>query len=168
VPEKGLDTLLAAWAQARRPPGWRLRLVGEGPLRAALEAQARALGIAASVELPGQSERVEEDLAGADLGVLPSRFEGLSNTLLEGMAAGLPMLASRISGNEDFVVPGRNGWLFEPGDVTGLAAVLSAAMALPAAARQAMGEAARADVLAKASVPAVIGQLLPLYRGAKA
>lgn len=168
VPEKGLDTLLAAWAQARRPPGWRLRLVGEGPLRATLEAQARALGIAASVELPGQSERVEEDLAGADLGVLPSRFEGLSNTLLEGMAAGLPMLASRISGNEDFVVPGRNGWLFEPGDVAGLAAALSVAMALPAAARQAMGEAARADVLAKASVPAVIGQLLPLYREAKA
>ena len=167
VPEKGLDTLLSAWASASRPEGWRLRLVGGGPLEDALRAQAVRLGVEASVDFAGPSSAVERELASADVGVLPSRFEGLSNTLLESMAAGLPIIATRISGSEDFVVPGRNGWLCEVDDVDALAAALGAAMAMPAEARLALGAAARADVLAKASVPAVVDQLLPLYAGTR-
>jgi glycosyltransferase involved in cell wall biosynthesis len=164
VPEKGLDSLLAAWARARRP-GWRLRLVGGGGLDAALRAQAAQLGVADSVDLPGPSDAVERELATADVGVLSSRFEGLSNTLLEYMAAGLPVIATRISGSEDLVVPERNGWLVDVDDVDGLATALAKAMDLAPAARQAIGEQARADVVAKASVPAVIAQLMPLYAG---
>lgn len=168
VPEKGLDCLLTAWAKARRPPGWRLRLVGGGVLLEALRRQALALGVADSVDLPGPSDAVEQELATADIGVLPSRFEGLSNTLLEYMAAGLPVIATRISGSEDLIIPQRNGWLCDVDDVDGLAAALSEAMGLSSAARQGIGALARADVMAKASVPAVIAQLMPLYAGEQA
>jgi glycosyltransferase involved in cell wall biosynthesis len=164
VPEKGLDSLLHAWATARRP-GWRLRLVGGGGEDGALRALAATLGVADSVDLPGPSDAVERELASADIGILPSRFEGLSNTLLEYMAAGLPVIATRISGSEDLVIPRRNGWLCDVDDVAGLAAALAEAMDLTPQTRRAMGDAARADVLAKASVPAVIAQLMPLYAG---
>jgi glycosyltransferase involved in cell wall biosynthesis len=164
VPEKGLDSLLHAWATARRP-GWRLRLVGGGGEDGALRALVATLGVADSVDLPGPSDAVERELASADIGILPSRFEGLSNTLLEYMAAGLPVIATRISGSEDLVIPRRNGWLCDVDDVAGLAAALAEAMDLTPQTRRAMGDAARADVLAKASVPAVIAQLMPLYAG---
>lgn len=165
VPEKGLDTLLHAWAQADRPPGWRLRLVGGGDRGSELAALAARLGIAPSVDFPGASSTVDLELGRADVGVLPSRFEGLSNTLLEYMAAALPVIATRISGSEDLVAPGRNGWLCEVDDVEALSVALSEAMAMPASQRRSMGMFARSDVMAKASVPAVITQLLPLYRG---
>jgi glycosyltransferase involved in cell wall biosynthesis len=165
VPEKGLDSLLKAWATSRRP-GWRLRLVGGGGEDAALRALAATLGVADSVDLAGPSDAVEHELAHADVGILPSRFEGLSNTLLEYMAAGLPVIATRISGSEDLVIPRRNGWLCDVDDVAGLAVALGEAMDLAPGARRAMGDAARADVVAKASVPAVIAQLMPLYAGA--
>ncbi len=96
-------------------------------------------------------------LADADVGVLPSRIEGLSNTLLEFMASGLPALASRVSGSEDFVVPGRNGWLFPVADVAALAAALREAEALPPERLAAMGRQARADVEATASLDVVVG-----------
>lgn len=164
VPEKGLDSLLQAWAASRRA-GWRLRLVGGGGEDGALRALAARLGVADSVDLPGPSDAVERELASADLGILPSRFEGLSNTLLEYMAAGLPVVATRISGSEDLVIPDRNGWLCDVDDVEGLAAALGEAMNLSPEARRGIGDAARADVVAKASVPAVIAQLMPLYAG---
>ncbi len=66
----------------------------------------------------GHRDRVEDVLADADVGVLPSRIEGLSNTLLEFMACGLPPIASRVSGSEDFVEPGAQR-LAVPGDVAG-------------------------------------------------
>ena len=131
----------------------------------AATAEVNWLGIAPSVDLPGASSTVDLELARADVGVLPSRFEGLSNTLLEYMAATLPVIATRISGSEDLVAPGRNGWLCEVDDVEGLSVALSEAMAMPASQRRSMGMFARSDVMAKASVPAVIAQLLPLYRG---
>ncbi|HVU53016.1 MAG TPA: glycosyltransferase [Polyangia bacterium] len=166
VPEKGLGTLLAAWARAfEGRKDARLRLVGEGRLEAELRAQARALGIAEEVEFLGHHGKVEEILATADVGVLPSNIEGLSNTLLEFMASGLPTIATRVSGSEDFVVTGRNGWLFDPGDVDALAAHLGAAATLPAAALDELGRRARADVEQASALEHVTGRLLELYRG---
>src|SRR5579863_10367751 len=168
VPEKNLAMLLEAWARAF-PPGEavdaQLRLVGGGPLAERLRAQAETLGLARQVEFLGHRDRVEEVLADADVGVLPSRIEGLSNTLLEFMAGGLPPLASRVSGSEDFVVPGRNGWLFEVSDVAALAAALREAKALPPERLAAMGRQARADVEATASLGVVAGRLQALYAG---
>ena len=165
VPEKGLDNLLRAWAMAGEArQGWRLLLVGDGPLRDSLVALAEALGVADSVVFHGASTHVEQQLAEADIGVLASRFEGLSNTLLECMAAGLPMIATRISGSEDFVQSGRNGWLCAPDSVDSLSDALQAALRLGAEARRQLGEQARADVMARASIAAVTAQLVRLYR----
>ena len=82
------------------------------------------------------------------------------------MASGLPALASRVSGSEDFVVPGRNGWLFEVSDVSALAAALRDAKTLPPERLAAMGRQARADVEAAASLDVVAGRLQALYAGA--
>lgn len=167
VLEKGLPTLLDAWASAFRGHGSavRLRIVGGGPLEEELRAHAERLGIGAQVELLGPSDRVEDVLADADAGVLPSRIEGLSNTLLEFMASGLPVIATRVSGSEDFVVPGRNGWLVEVGDAGALAAALLQAAALPAGDLSELGRNARTDVTATAALETVVARLGALYRG---
>jgi glycosyltransferase involved in cell wall biosynthesis len=166
VPEKGLTTLLDAWAEAfRGRRDVRLRLVGGGPLEKELRQQAERLGIAAQVELTGPVDRVEDVLVETDIGVLPSRIEGLSNTLLELMACGLPVLATRVSGSEDFVAPGRNGWLCPVSDVAALSAALREAEALAPEKLSQLGKNARADVASAASLDTVVGRLLALYRG---
>jgi len=168
VAEKGLGALFEAWAQAfaGRPTGQvRLRLVGGGPLEEELRTTAQRLGIADQVEFLGHRDRVEEVLAEADLGVLPSRIEGLSNTLLEFMASGLPVLATRVSGSEDFVVTGRNGWLVDVSDVGAMAAALREAASLSSARLTEIGRQARHDVVEAAALDAVVGKLLQLYRG---
>ncbi|UXI66335.1 glycosyltransferase family 4 protein [Tahibacter amnicola] len=168
VSEKGLDTLLRAWAQAGSSlAGWRLRLVGGGVQERELRQLADTLGIGGAVDFVGPSDAVEQHLAEADVGLLPSRFEGLSNTLLEYMAAGLPGIVSRISGSEDFIIARRSGWLFEPDDVAGLAAALAEMATAAREDRLAMGVAARQDVLARASIDAVVTRLLGLYAGAQ-
>jgi len=167
VREKGLDLLLSAWAQAfGERDDVRLDLVGHGELEAGLRRQAGQLGIAAQVRFLGHRADVETVLAEADFGILPSLIEGLSNTLLEFMASGLPVLASKVSGSEDFIVSGRNGWLVEAGDVAALAGALREAARLDAAALHALGDQARADVEAAAGLDSVVGRLLSLYRGA--
>lgn len=167
--EKGLLTLLAAFARiADAHPGASLMLVGSGRLEGQLKDEARKLGIADRVDFAGHSDDVASRLAQGNVGVLGSRIEGLSNTLLESMASGLPMVASRISGNEDFVHPGRNGWLFEPGDVDGLAACLAEAAALDPARRTAMGEDARTTACAQAGLDQVLNRLQALYADTRA
>ena len=165
VPEKGLDTLLRAFATATSAdPLATLQLVGSGPLAEPLAILARSLGIEDRIEFSGHRDDVAGALGGADIGVLPSRIEGLSNTLLECMSSGMPVVATRISGNEDFVRPGDNGWLCEPGDQEGLAACLASAMLLPAEELRAMGDRARRCVEQKAGLDVVLDQLLGLYR----
>lgn len=165
VPEKGLDTLLHAFVVVLRScPTARLRLVGSGPLAPTLVALSNELGIAGQVDFCGHRDDIEAVLADADIGVLASRIEGLSNTLLECMAAGLPMIASRISGNEDLVRTGENGWLFEPDDRNALASCLVEAAALPIGQRLAMGARARETVEQHAGLHRVIDSLVSLYR----
>lgn len=166
VEEKGIPLLLEAFADITATyPGARLIIVGTGPLLETLKLRASALGIDGAVVFAGHREDIEALLSSANIGVLPSRFEGLSNALLECMASGLPMVASRISGNEDFVQAGENGWLFEPGDGAGLARCLAAAAALAPGHRREMGERARATVARTAGVDQVLASLSMLYSG---
>jgi glycosyltransferase involved in cell wall biosynthesis len=81
------------------------------------------------------------------------------------MSAGLPMVVSRVSGSEDLVRHGVNGWMCEPGDRAGLARCLGEAIAATPAARQAMGRRARDTVEAYASLPRVLERLVEVYRG---
>lgn len=169
-PDKALDVLLQAWSLSlgREGSGWRLRLVGEGGQEERLRALAATLGIEGSVDFVGEIPRVEEELWAADASVLPSLREGLSNALLEAMAAGLPVVATRVSGSEDFIDTGENGWLCEPGDVDSLAAALGALGAASPEELERLGARGRQDVAQRASLPVVTARLLALYRGGRA
>jgi glycosyltransferase involved in cell wall biosynthesis len=107
-------------------------------------------------------------IALADLGLLTSHAEGLSNALLEYMAGGLPVVGSRISGTEDFIVPGETGWLFEPGRSDQLAECLALAAAATTSELARLGQAGRQRINVAASLTAVTDQLIDHYGVAKA
>lgn len=137
---------------SREFPALQLLLVGDGPMRAGLEAQARASG--APVRFAGARDDVEALLPALDAFVLPSHTEGLSIALLEACATGLPSVASHVGGNPEIIADGVTGLLFPDDDGDALAAALRRLLADPAL-RAPMGEAARAWVAANASMPAL-------------
>ncbi|NCO86554.1 MAG: glycosyltransferase family 4 protein [Rhodobacterales bacterium] len=144
---KGLPVLFEALTLiADRLPRLRLTLVGDGPDRRALEAEARGLPVA-FVGYKSQSE-VAELLRGADALVLPSFAEGLPVVLMEAMAARLPVIATRIAGVPELVEDGASGLLVPPGDAQALAAAIAAVLGDPARAGR-MGAAGRAKVSAE-------------------
>ncbi len=93
-PEKGFDRLIHAFAQADyQSSGWRLRILGEGSCREALQELIVQLGLQDRVELPGWVRPVWDELAAATMFVLPSRYEGFPSALLEAMVVGVPSIA---------------------------------------------------------------------------
>jgi glycosyltransferase involved in cell wall biosynthesis len=126
VYQKGLDVLLDALGHlphvpdvpgAAHEPAWELHVAGDGPQRAQLEAQARALHIADRIFFRGWMRRPElaEIMRDMDAYVFASRDEGMPNAVLEAMASGLPVVATRIAGSEELVVPETTGLLVAPG-----------------------------------------------------
>lgn len=117
VPAKGYDLLLSAWASitAGSSQGT-LVILGDGPLRQDLEADARDHGLEGRVIFAGLSRDIPGWLAHADIYVSSSRTEGMSNALLEAIASGLPVVATRVGGAEDVVTHGENGLLVKPGE----------------------------------------------------
>ncbi len=164
-PEKGHELLFRAWSVAfAGRDDVCLLLVGDGAMRQPLQALAEQLGIGGQVRFAGHADDVAPFIAVADLGILTSLAEGLSNALLEYMAGGLGVIGSRVSGTEDFVVQGETGWLFEPGDCAGLVSCLQDAAAVGADALRALGSEAQRRMAASASLDAVADQLIVHYR----
>src|SRR5207248_2291820 len=127
---KGLDVLLPACALLRRRGlVFRLYLVGGGPLRQALEAQARQLGLADSVCFPGPRphEQLPDWYRAADLTILPSRSEGLPNVLRESLACGTGFVASRVGGIPEITAEPFSR-LVPPGDSRALAEALDSSL----------------------------------------
>jgi glycosyltransferase involved in cell wall biosynthesis len=125
VPAKGVDHLLRATAVvARSRPGFRLEVAGDGEARPGLEALTRELGLTDHVRFHGTVRDVPGLLARASAVVLPSLSEGISLTLLEAMARGLPVVATRVGGNPEVVEDGVTGRLVAPADSDELAAAL--------------------------------------------
>ena len=122
-PEKDLGTLIEAFARVRRP-GLRLLIVGSGSMLANLRLQAAASGLAGDCTFVPATGDVAQWLRAIDIFVLPSRSEALSNSLLEAMACGCCPVASRVGGTPELIRHGKNGMLFEAGDVEGLSSVL--------------------------------------------
>jgi glycosyltransferase involved in cell wall biosynthesis len=119
--------LLRAWAAvAKERADARLTLVGDGPLRAALEVQARDCGIADSVVFAGASDDVRPFLWDARIFVLPSHLEAVPLALLEAMAAGCTPVASRVGGIPGLVEEGLTGLMVPAGDAAALATALAA------------------------------------------
>ena len=132
-PEKGLDTLLDAFASVRGlVPGMKLAIVGGGPCLTDLQDRARALGILPDCVFEPATPRVADWLHAIDIFVLPSLSEALSNSLMEAMACGCCVSASRVGGNPELIAPGETGMLFEPRDAAGLAEVLRLLLRHPA------------------------------------
>jgi glycosyltransferase involved in cell wall biosynthesis len=156
--------MLTGWAAAfRGRAGVALIMVGGGGLKSHLEALAKELGIGEQVIFAGATRTVERFLAVADVGLLTSRAEGLSNTLLEYMASSLPVIGTRVSGTEDFVVDGQTGWLFPVGDVQQLQSCLQAAADLGSQRLAGLGQNAKSLVISQASISAVVNRLVEIY-----
>ena len=131
-PEKGLSTLLEAFAlmlsvgsSSPATGPMRLVIVGSGPVREALETQARELGIDRECLFYPAVDDVAPWLHTIDIFVLPSLSEAFSNSLMEAMACGCCAIASEVGGNPELVRHGETGLLFEPGNASDLANQLS-------------------------------------------
>lgn len=147
---KGVPVLLDALSGLVADiPGLRVTLIGDGPERAALQSRAQELGLGAVVSFAGymSQDAVAETLAGADALVLPSFAEGVPVTLMEAMASGLPVLATRVGGISELVEDGVSGYLVPPGNVDALTARLRDLLGDPQLRAQ-MGAAGRAKVAA--------------------
>lgn len=161
VPIKRVDLLIDALKLARaRGADIRLAVVGDGELRAALEAQAASLGDA--VAFLGFRDDIAQIAAATDLAVLSSDNEGTPVALIEAAAAGVPALATEVGGVADIVLDGQTGLLVAPGDVEGLAAALVQAAGDRDGLRR-MGAAAREHVASRYGAARLVGDIDALY-----
>jgi glycosyltransferase involved in cell wall biosynthesis len=160
-------TLARAFVRTlQRDPGLasrvRLIMVGDGPLRADVERVLQEAGVAHLAWLPGARNDIPDILRGLDCFVLPSRGEGISNTVLEAMASGLPVIATDVGGNPELVEPGKTGELVPPGDAELMAHKILSYAADPARARLS-GRAGRARVERLFSLTSMVGAYHDLY-----
>ena len=143
---KGHEHLIEAIALLKQDvPSLHLVIVGSGDRQDALLQQAESLGLRDAVHLLGHRDDVDICLAGMDLFVLPSLNEGMGRALIEAMAAGLPVIASRVGGIPAVVDHERTGLLVSPGDAGALAGALRRLLDRPDWARQ-LGVAASRSV----------------------
>jgi glycosyltransferase involved in cell wall biosynthesis len=166
-PEKGLMVLLEAFAALRaRHPDAELALIGDGPARAEVEAEISRGGFGDAVKLLGflPPEKVAEELARADLLVLPSFAEGLPVVLMEALATGVPAVATRIAAVGELVEHEVSGLVVAPGDVAGLSAAMDRLFSDPGL-RARMGAAGRTKVAAEFDVAQETAWLAALLRG---
>lgn len=160
---KGQHTLLrAARMAADVLHDFRLDIVGDGPARDELHALHADLRLGDRVRFLGERPEIAELLTWADLFVLPSLTEGLSLTLLEAMAAGLPIVATDVGGNAEVVVDGQTGLLVPPQAPADLAAAMIRLLCDPDLSRR-MGRAGRARVEKEFDVQRVVARYEALY-----
>jgi len=164
-PQKApLDLLAAFEVLARARADAHLVIVGDGPLRGEVEARVAAAGLAGRVHLPGLRRDVPELLRAFDVFALASHWEGLPRVFPQAMAAALPIVATRVDGAPDAIVPGETGFLTGVGDTAAFGAHLVALASDPERAR-AMGRAGLARVDAF-SARRMVDQLMERYAGA--
>jgi sugar transferase (PEP-CTERM/EpsH1 system associated) len=166
APVKHQALLVEAFVGAcRRAPeaakSMRLVIVGDGPNRAGIERQVAASGMAGHIWTAGARDDVPALLAGLDLFVLPSLTEGISNTILEAMASGVPVVATRVGGNAELVAEGF-GTLVASGDADAMAdAILAYATDRERAKSE--GADARARAVTQFSIDTMIARYAELY-----
>ncbi len=176
VPQKGFEHLLdacAALAAADVP--FRCEVVGDGPLRAALEQQRTARGLAGRVTFLGQLDHdaVVARYATADIFALlcvpapDDDRDGIPNVLIEAMAMALPCVSTRFSGVPELVVDGETGLLVEAGDAAGAARALAALLHDPAR-RQRLGAAGRRRVAEGFTIEVAVDRLAAVFEDARA
>ena len=140
----------------------RLAMIGTGPLHAEVLAVLAAAGVAQCAWLPGARDDVARMMRGLDLFVLPSLAEGISNTILEAMASGLPVVATAVGGNPELIEVGRTGQLVPQSDPQAMANAMLRYYSDPAACRD-QGLAARRRVEREFSMTAMVNNYMDLY-----
>ncbi|HEV8713335.1 MAG TPA: glycosyltransferase [Candidatus Binatia bacterium] len=162
--EKGYELTLALAQRASAWPRAPLFLIaGDGPLRDALTQQIRAAHLVEHVRLLGERRDVPDLLAVADVYLNTSVSEGLSNSIMEAMAAAVPVLAAAAGGTPELIVDGETGLLFPPGDLTTAALKLGRLSGDPDL-RSRLGQQARRRVETVFSYDTMISQFEGLYR----
>jgi sugar transferase (PEP-CTERM/EpsH1 system associated) len=142
----------------------RLALIGDGELREQAIEELERAGLRELAWIPGARDDVAELLRALDVFVLPSLNEGISNTILEAMASGLPVVATAVGGNPELVVDGATGFLVPPSDSAALASALEKYVEDPSLAA-AHGRAARQRVLESFSLGVMVGKYMEVYDG---
>jgi glycosyltransferase involved in cell wall biosynthesis len=167
IPYKGHHDLFSALGliRARLPEPWRILIIGrdEG-IAAGLRAKAAFLNFADNVIWLNERADAQSPLDAADVSVLPSHEEGFSNSLLEAMARGLPVIATAVGGNMDAIVPGVSGILVPVKDPQALASGILQLSADPAL-RQKLADGAAQRVASCFSIDGCVRRYLNLYRG---
>jgi colanic acid/amylovoran biosynthesis glycosyltransferase len=165
-PQKGLHILIEAVAKvAPQRPDLRVVIVGDGPLREQLEAQAARLGVSNQIRFAGvmDGDAVRQHLLDARAFVLPSFAEGLPVVLMEALALRRPVITTWVAGIPE-LVDGNMGWLCPPGDADALANAIRAALDMPVGKLAAMGGAGRNRVRVAHDADANGAQLAALIR----
>jgi glycosyltransferase involved in cell wall biosynthesis len=175
-PVPGRIVMLGRLARPKRPelvvralgrlrdhhPDAEVWLVGDGPLRAEVESLAASLGLAGGVAVTGRHHDIPAVLAGAHCLVLASDYEGMPLSLLEAMAAGVPVVVTRFGGVEEVVENGRTGFVVEPGSAEALAASLERLLDDPGLSRE-LGGAGRRRAEQRFSVRRMVAETASLY-----
>ena len=163
TPVKDQQSLLTAFAEIHRQfPSCRLEILGCGELLKELQCLSTTLGVDSAVKFHGWSRDIAGFLAGLDAFVLSSKSEGLPMTLLEAMAAGLPVVATAVGGIPEVVEGAGCGWLSKPSDAAGLAENMLRAMTAPD--RPEYGRRARRAAVERYSVQSMAAQYEELFR----
>ena len=164
VEQKGVSDALQAFAGTRADfPQARLLIAGDGPLRSRLQDEAAQAGLTGSVRFLGWRDDVQELLAACDVFLMPSLWEGFGLVLLEAMAQGLPVLASRVSAIPEVVVDGETGILAPSRDVPAFRDALLTLLRDPGLAQR-MGELGRNRLEACFGEERMVQDTLALYR----
>ncbi len=163
---KGLDTLIEAFKNLKIQSELELEVIiaGNGSYINQIKDMARSAGVEECIEFLGSIDDVPGFLNEIDIYIQPSYAEGLSNSVLEAMSAGLPVIASKISGNLDLVEDGVNGMLFEPGNSVALSEKMKEMIATPKR-RIEMGENNRKKIEVNYSTNSIGEKLVRLYFG---
>ena len=128
-PQKNQKMMIEAFAKiADEFPDWQLVIFGEGPLRSSLELIVKSLQLDGRVLLPGRTEHVVEELRKSKIFCLSSDYEGMSNSMIEAICVGLPIVTTNVSGVKELVDDNINGFVVECGDIDRMCSALSTLM----------------------------------------
>jgi len=161
-PEKGLDFLIRAFSRLDKTMSLKLLIVGEGREEKKLKSLAKQLEVTDSVIFVNSGYDINEYLQVSDLFILPSYHEGLSNSLLEAMACGLPVISTRVGGSIDVIEDGINGLLVDVGNEEQLIYVISSVLNDTSMAVR-LGENARKTVVERYNLDKIVETYVKLY-----
>lgn len=161
-PVKGIDDLLEAFTIVNQTHNTHLIIVGEGPKSQQLQALARKMGVSDRVHWTGYRADVHRLLPAIDIFVQPSVHEGMAMTILEAMAASLPVVGTAVGGTPEVIVDGETGQLVPPGEPTALANAIMILLENPETRRR-MGQAGQQRVKQRFSVEEMVQRTEQLY-----